>query len=156
MTNSVREVEVVVGVVIVLALAEERSDEVEREGDPGKSEPHSEHEVAHVSLDEEALGATVQEMEEPLLRSVRSVMPDVTTGVGGLLVEILLTVPGSPLLAGHAESLAVTKAHVLSVSVLVVSQSTSYTTEQNKLSIFVYTPLLTFCVHDDVLYLILI
>ena len=156
MTRSVREIEVVVGVVIVLTLSEERSDEVEREGDPGDAEPHSEHEVTHESLDEEALGTAIHEVEEPLLGSVRPVMPDVATGVGGLLVEILLTVPGSPLLFGDAESLSVGQAHVLCVSLLVVSQSTSYKTNQNKLSFFVYTPLLTFSVHDDVLYLILI
>ena len=125
---------------------------MEGEGDPGNSEPDTEGEVADHSLDKEALGTTVHEMEEPLLGGVRSVMPDVTTGIGRLLVEVLLTVPGSPLLLWHAEALSVRKSHVLCVSVLIMSKSTSYTLAKNKLSF--WGAILTFDVHN-VLYLII-
>ena len=99
---------------------------MEGEGHPGNSEPHSHAEVHNPSLDEEALNASVHEMEEPLLGGVRSVMPDVTTDVRRLLVEILLTVPGSPLLLGYSESLAEAQTHVLGVSMLVVGKTSSY------------------------------
>ena len=78
---SVREVEVVVCVVIVFTLSEARHDEVERNRDEAHTAPDSPAEVDHPSLDDEALDATVHEVEEPLLRCVRAVMPDVTSCV---------------------------------------------------------------------------
>lgn len=93
--------------------------------DPGNSEPHSESVVDDDSVEEEALEATVHEMEEPLLGGVGAMMPDVATGVSTLLVEVLLAVPGSPLHLGHTETLSESETHVLGVASLVVLKSTS-------------------------------
>ena len=68
--RSIREIEVIVSVGIVFTLAEERSNQMEREWKPSKSNPHSEDEVDHESLDEELIGSTVEEVEEPLLGGV--------------------------------------------------------------------------------------
>ena len=57
--HSITEVEVVVGVAIVFTLAETGTDEVERCGEPGDSEPHTETEVDDPSLDEEAFDSSV-------------------------------------------------------------------------------------------------
>ena len=124
--SSVREVEVIVSVVIVLTLSEERSDKVEGEWYPGDSHPDSDTEIHNPSLDEESFNTTVKEMEKPLLGGIRSVMPDVTTSVRGLLIEILLTVPSSPLLLRNSKSLTECKAHVFGVSLLVMSKTSSY------------------------------
>ena len=105
--RSVTEVEVVIGVVIVLALTEQRANEVESEGHPGDAEPHTEGKISDESLSEKALDATVHEVEEPLLSGIWSVMPDVTTSVWRLLVEVLFTVPGTPLLLGDTEAFTV-------------------------------------------------
>ena len=51
------------------------------EGQPGESEPDLHTEVNNESLQEELVSTAVQEVEQPLLSGVRSVMPDVTTGV---------------------------------------------------------------------------
>ena len=118
---SVTEVEVVVGVVIVLALSEEGSNEVEGAGEPGDAEPDAETVVNDDAVNEESLEATVHEVEEPLLGGVGAVMPDHTAGEGRLLVEVLLAVPGAPLHLGHTEALSVGEAHVLGVAVFVVS-----------------------------------
>merc|ERR1712070_1248836 len=75
--SSVREVEV--GVVIVLSLADEGADGVEGEWQESDSTPDTHAVVHHISLDEELASTSVQEMEEPLLCSIRSVMPDVAT-----------------------------------------------------------------------------
>ena len=104
---------------------------MEGEWHPGDSEPDSHSEVHHPSLNEESLHTSVHEMEEPLLGSVRSVMPDVTTDVRGLLIEILLTIPSSPLLLGDSKSLSKAQTHVLGVSLFVVSQTSSYLPRTN-------------------------
>ena len=99
---------------------------MEGEWHPSDSEPDSHSEVHHPSLDEEALDTSVHEMEEPLLGGVGSVMPNVTTNVRALLVEVLLTVPSSPLLLGDSQSFSEAQAHVLGVSMLVMSETSSY------------------------------
>jgi len=130
-TCSIREVEVVVRVVIVLTLAEAREDEVEGAWDPGDTEPHSKGEIANPSLDDEALEATVHEVEDPLLRGVRAMMEDHAASERGLLVPILLTVPRSPALLWHAETLTVGKSHVLGVSVVVGLKASSCSQKKN-------------------------
>lgn len=104
---SVREVEVVVGVVVVLSLADEGADHVDGEGEQSDSGPDLHAKVNHESLNEELVNTTVQEVEQPLLSGVGSVMPDVASNVTLLVVEIVLTVPGSVLHLGHSETLAV-------------------------------------------------
>lgn len=132
---SVTEVEVIVRVVVVFALAEHGANEVEADGEPGDAEPHAETVIDDNAVEEEALESTVQEVEEPLLGSVGAMVPDVATSVGRLLVEVLLTVPCAVLHLGHAETLTVSKAHVLHVSVIVVGKTTSYSRENNSLLI---------------------
>lgn len=122
---SIREVEVVVGVVIVLSLADEGTDHVDGEGEQSNSGPDLNAEVNHEALKEELVSTTVQEVEQPLLSGVGSVMPDVASHITLLVVEIVLTIPGSVLHLGNSETLTVHKAHVLSVSELVVSQTAS-------------------------------
>ena len=122
---SVREVEVVVSVVIVFTLAKARHDEVEGDRDEANAAPDSPAEINHIALNHEALDTAVHEVEEPLLRGVRAVMPDVTSSERALLVEVLLAVPGSPLLLGDAQALAEGHSDVLCVSELVVGKSTS-------------------------------
>ena len=78
---SVREVEVIVGVSIVLTLTNERANGVEGKRQEGNATPHTETEVNNPSLDDESLDTTVHEVEQPLLSGVRSVVPDVTTAV---------------------------------------------------------------------------
>ena len=124
--SSVTEVEVVVGVSVVLALAEDRADKVERSHREDNASPDLEAVVDDDTVDEEALEATVHEVEEPLLGRVGAMVEDVATGVGALLVEVLLAVPCAPLCLGHAKTLTEGKAHVSSVTFLVVGQSTSY------------------------------
>ena len=101
---------------------------MEREGQPSESDPDLEHEVDHEPLDEELVHSSVQEMEQPLLRGVGSVMPDVPSGEPLLLVEIRLPVPCPELLLGHSQTLTVHQTHVLSIAEFVMSQSTSYRT----------------------------
>jgi len=78
---SVTEVEIVVSVVVVLALTEEGSNEVEGDGEPCDAEPDTESVVHNDTVDEEALEAAVHEMEKPLLGGVGAVMPDHTASV---------------------------------------------------------------------------
>ena len=96
------------------------------EWQPGKSEPDLHTEVNDPSLKEELVGASVEEVEEPLLCGVGSVMPDVATGVTLLGVEVVLAVPRLVHHLGNTQTLAVGKSHVLGVTKLVVCQSTSY------------------------------
>ena len=124
--SSVTEVEVVIGVSVVLALAENRANKVESSAWEGNASPDLEAVVDDDTVDEEALEATIHEVEEPLLSRVGAMVEDVATGVGALLVEVLLAVPCAPLCLGHAKTLAEGKAHVSSVTFLVVGQSTSY------------------------------
>ena len=124
--SSVTEVEVVIGVSVVLALAENRADKVETSHWEDNASPDLEAVVDDDTVHEEALEATIHEVEEPLLSRVGAMVEDVATGVGALLVEVLLAVPCAPLCLGHAKTLAEGKAHVSSVTFLVVGQSTSY------------------------------
>ena len=87
---------------------------------PDDSHPDLEDEVDNESLQEELVGTTVHEMEEPLLSGIGSVMPDVTSCVGRLVVEILLSVPSSVLHLRHSESLTVAESHVLNVTVFIM------------------------------------
>ena len=98
---------------------------METDWEPGNAEPNTEAVVDDNTVPEEALKATEHEVVKPLLCRVRAMMPDVTTGVGRLLVEVLLAIPGAVLHLGHTETFTVSKSHILSVSVLIVSQSTS-------------------------------
>ena len=125
-SSSVGEVEVIVGVVVVLSLAHEGSNHVDGEGQEGESSPDLDAEVNHESLNEELVSTSVQEVEQPLLGGVGSVMPDVASDEGLLVVEVVLTVPGSVLHLGHSQTFAIDQAHVLGVAELVVSQSASY------------------------------
>ena len=79
--RSVAEVEVIVSVVIILSLTNAGTDEADGSWDPAHSKPDSASEVNNPSLNEEFAGTTEQEMEQPLLSGVRSMMPDVTSGV---------------------------------------------------------------------------
>ena len=94
-------------------------------GEPCNSEPDAEAVVDDDTVDEESLEATVHEMEEPLLGSVGTMVPDVASCEGALLVEVLLTIPCAVLHLGHSKALTVCKSHVLHVAEFVVGQSTS-------------------------------
>ena len=105
--KSIREVEVIIGVVIILSLSDQGTNEVDRGWDPDHSEPDSAAEVHNPSLDEEFASTTVQEMEEPLLGSVRSMMPDVSSSISWLLVEVLLSIPCSVLHFWYSKTLSI-------------------------------------------------
>ena len=126
MHHSVREVEIVVSVVIVFTLAEAGSDEVECEGSPCDSEPYSKTKVDGPSLDEEALESAVHEVEEPLLGGVGSVMPDITSCVGTLLIEVLLSIPEGVCCLGHSQAFTVGEAHIFGVTLLVMLKTATY------------------------------
>ena len=123
--SSVTEVEVVVGVSVVLALAEDRADKVESSAWEDNASPDLEAVVDDDTVDEEALEATVHEVEQPLLGCLGAMVEDVATAVGALSVEVLLAVPRAELHLGHAQTLTVRESHVLGVSLLVVGQSAS-------------------------------
>mgnify|MGYP000891148466 CR=1 FL=1 len=131
---SVAEVEVIVRVVVVFTLAQARADEMEADREPRDSEPDAEAVVNHNTVEEEALEATVHKVEEPLLGGVGTMVPDVATGVGALLVEVLLTVPGAVLHLGHSETLTVCESHVLHISEFIVGKTTSYAEKPNQLA----------------------
>ena len=95
------------------------------EGQPGDSQPNLAPEIDDESLDEELVGASVQEVEEPLLGGVGSMMPDVPSHETLLLVEVVLAVPSSVLHFGHSQTFSVHETHVLCVSEFVMSQSTT-------------------------------
>ena len=78
---SIREVEVIVSVVIVLSLSKERSKSVESEWNESDSSPNANTVVNNNSLDDVLSEASVHEMEEPLLSSVGSMMPDISPSV---------------------------------------------------------------------------
>ena len=67
---SVREVEVVVGVSIILTLSEDRSYEMESGWHPSDTEPDTHSVVEYNSLDEESLESTEEEVVEPLLGGI--------------------------------------------------------------------------------------
>ena len=96
------------------------------EWQPGQSDPDSETEVNNPSLDEELWSSTVQEVEEPLLGGIRSVMPDVTSGISRLLIEVLFSIPGSVLHLWHSETFTVCESHVFHVSELVMLKASSF------------------------------
>jgi hypothetical protein len=79
--HSVTEVEVIVRVVVVFALAENGANEVEADGEPSDAEPNAETVVDNNTVEEESLESTVQEVEEPLLGGVGAMVPDVATSV---------------------------------------------------------------------------
>ena len=96
------------------------------EWQPGDSQPDLAAEVNNESLQEELVGTSVEEVEEPLLGSVGSVVPDVATDVTLLIVEIVLTIPSLVHHLGYSETLTVDEPHVLGVSEFVVCQTASY------------------------------
>ena len=123
---SITEVEVVVGVVIVFTLTEAGADKVEADGEPCDSEPDSQAVVNDHTVEEEAFEAAVHEVEEPLLGGVGAMVPDVTSSVGRLLIEVLFSIPSSVLHLWYSKTLSVSESHVLHVSVLVVSKASSF------------------------------
>ena len=78
-SSSIREIEVVVGVVIVLALTEAGEHEVQSEGNERDTAPDANAEVDNPSLDEEALHASVEPVEKPLLGRIGTVMENITS-----------------------------------------------------------------------------
>ena len=93
---------------------------MEGEWHPSHSGPDSDTEVNNPSLDEELAGTSVEEVEEPLLSSIGSVMPDVASAVTRLLIEVLFSIPSSVLLFWNSETLSVSESHVFHVSELVM------------------------------------
>ena len=93
---------------------------MEGEWHPGHSSPDSNAEVNDPSLDEELSSASVQEVEEPLLSGIRSVMPDVASAESTLVIEVLLSIPSSVLLLWYSKTLSVGESHVFHVSKLVM------------------------------------
>ena len=83
-----------------------------------------------MDLEEEFTSATVQEMEEPLLGSVGSMMPDVTSSITTLLIEVLFSVPGSVLHLWHSKTFTIGESHVFHVTEFVVGQTSSYRFKQ--------------------------
>ena len=122
---SVREVEVIVSVVVILTLAEAGEDEVEGDWHPREPHPNAEAEIDNPSLNEELVGTAIHEMEEPLLCSVRSVVPDISSGVTRLLIKVFLAIPSTVLHLGNSETFAIDESHILHVAMLIVSQSAS-------------------------------
>ena len=94
---------------------------MKRGGEEGNAAPDAEAEVDEPAIDEEAFDAAVEEVEEPLLRHVRSVVENVATRVRTLLVVVLFAIPGAPLRLRHSHAFAVRQPHILRVSLFVVS-----------------------------------
>lgn len=90
-------------------------------GQESDTAPNAHTKVHKPPIDEEAFDAAVEEVEEPLLRDVGAVMENVAARIRTLLVEVLLAIPGPPLRLGHAHAFAVSEAHILRISLLVVS-----------------------------------
>ena len=90
------------------------------------STPDSETVVDHDSLNEELTGTSKQEVEEPLLCSVGSVMQDVASSETSLIIEVFLSVPCSVLHLWNSHTFSVCKSHVLHISGFVVSKASSY------------------------------
>ena len=122
---SIAEIEVVIGVVVILTLSNHGADGVDGEGQPCESKPDLNTEVNDETLDEEFVGTAVQEVEQPLLSGVRSVMPNVAAHVTFLLVEVVLAIPCLVHHLRYTETFAINESHVLGVSKLVVCQSSS-------------------------------
>ena len=134
---SIREIEVIVSVVIVFSLSDQRTNKVNGGWKPCKSEPDSATEVNNPSLDEELAGTTVKEVEQPLLGGIGSVMPDVTSSICGFLIEILFSIPCSVLHFWYSKTLSIDESHVFHVSVFVVGKTSSYNLNNNWWSGFV-------------------
>ena len=124
---SVREVEVIVGVGVVLTLSKHGSNEVEGGWDPSDTEPDTETIVKDNTLDEEALESTEEEVVEPLLGGIGTMVEDETTSIGSLLIEVLFTVPVGPHGLWNSETLSIGESHVADIALLVVLKSSSYT-----------------------------
>ncbi len=67
---SIGEVEVVVCVVVIVALSDERADSHERHWEPDETDPLFVEEVDKEALNIEFLESSIQEMKEPLLRCI--------------------------------------------------------------------------------------
>ena len=78
---SVTEVEVVVGVSVILTLAKDGADEVEGAGWESDAHPDAHAVVDDDTLQEEALDTAVHHVEDPLLGGIGAMVPDVTTSV---------------------------------------------------------------------------
>ncbi len=89
---------------------------MQREWQPSQSDPDLEDKVNYESLDEELVGSSIEEMEQPLLSGVGSVMPDITSCKPLLLVEVCFSVPCSELLLGHSQTFSIHQTHVLSIA----------------------------------------
>merc|ERR1711988_1027755 len=98
---------------------------MEDERQPGHSNPDTHAEIDDPSVNKEALGSTVQEVEQPLLGGIGSVVDDLTSGVRGFLIEVLFSIPGTVLHFRNSKTFTVDKSHVLSVSEFVVGQASS-------------------------------
>ncbi len=94
--------------------------------EPCNSDPDSEYKVDHKSLEEELGGASVHEVEKPLLGGIGSVVPHIAPCVCLLVVEIDLSVPGPVLHLWYTQTLPVDQSHVLGIAQLVMCQSSSY------------------------------
>ena len=93
---------------------------------PGDSQPDLAAEVNNESLQEEFVGTSIEEVEKPLLSSVGSVVPDVTTNITFLIVEVVLTIPSLVHHLGYTKTLTVDESHVFGVSEFVMCQTASY------------------------------
>lgn len=122
---SVGEVEVVVRVVIVFTLAQACEDKVKGGWNKRNLEESAVHVIINVSFAEIVAESTVEHVEEPLLGSIRPMMPDVATCIRLFLIEIELTVPCSPLLFGNTKAFSVGQAHVACVTAVVRDRSSS-------------------------------
>ena len=100
------------------ALTEASKREVDSERNERKTTPDLNAIVNDVSLEEEPVGTAVHEVEEPLLGRLGPVVPNVSSGVTRLLVEVFLAIPSTVLHLGYSETLAVDESHILHVSIL--------------------------------------
>ena len=126
--HSIWEVEIVIGVSIILTLSQNGPNKVESCWHPRNAEPDT-HSVVHDdTLHEESLESTEEEVIEPLLGGVGAMMEDGATGVWSLLVVELLTVPVGPHGLGYSQTFAIGESHVAHIALLVVLKSASYTT----------------------------
>ena len=98
--------------------------------DPNNAEPNTESIVEDDTLNEEASESTEEEMIEPLLGGVGTMVEDVTSAVWWLLIEVLLTVPVSPHGLWHTKSLSICQSHIANVTLFVVLESSSYIMKQ--------------------------
>ena len=124
--ESIREIEVVVGIVVIFSLTKAGANEINSHWKPCNYDPDSEYKVNHESLEEKLGGASVHEVEKPLLGSIRSVVPHIASCICLLVVEIDLSVPGPVLHLWYTQALSVDQSHILGIAQLVMCQSSSY------------------------------